>query len=145
MRAVIQRVSRATVSVDKKTVGKIDKGFVVLFAVHKDDDNTKLEKMANKIINLRIFEDSEGKMNKSLLDVDGSLLVVSQFTLYGNCKKGNRPSFIDSALPEKAEKLYEDFITFLRSKNIRTETGIFQKKMEIDLVNDGPTTLVIDI
>lgn len=145
MRTVIQKVTQASVSVDKRVVGKIGHGFVVLFAVHKDDTKDKLEKMANKIVNLRIFEDGNGKMNRSFMEVGGSLLLISQFTLYGNCKKGNRPSFIDSASPEKAKKMYDDFIDILKSKNIKTETGIFQAKMKIDLINDGPTTLIIDI
>ncbi|OGF25542.1 D-tyrosyl-tRNA(Tyr) deacylase [Candidatus Falkowbacteria bacterium RIFOXYB2_FULL_34_18] len=145
MRAVIQRVIQASVSVDGKAVGKIDHGFMVLFAVHNDDTEEKLEKMANKIINLRIFEDEEGKMNKSLLGAKGALLIVSQFTLYGNSKKGNRPSFIDSASPERAKKMYDSFINILKNKNIHVETGIFGVRMQIELINDGPTTLIIDI
>ncbi len=145
MRAVIQRVSSAQVKVSEKVIGKISKGLVVLFAVHVDDTEEKLTKMADKILKLRIFEDSEDKMNLSLEDVDGELLIVSQFTLYGDTKKGNRPSFIESARPEKAIPFYEKFVTIMRAKRLGVNTGEFGAKMELTLVNDGPATVIVDL
>lgn len=145
MRAVIQRVKRSSVKVEEKIVGQIDRGFLVLFAVHNDDTPDKIVKMANKIANLRVFEDQEGKFNLSLKEVDGSILAVSQFTLYGDCIKGNRPSFIEAARPEKAEPFYDKLVEELRSRGIKTETGRFQTHMEVEIVNDGPTTIIIDI
>ncbi len=145
MKTVIQRVKRSSVKVDGKIIGQINKGLLVLFAVHTDDTSEKIKKMADKIINLRIFEDKEGKMNLSLREVGGEILVVSQFTLYGNCVKGNRPSFIQSARPEKAIPIYEDFVKQLRESDIKVETGEFGGHMELELVNDGPTTIVYEI
>jgi len=145
MRVVIQRVSRASVSIDNEIVGKINKGFLALFAVHVDDDEKMIEKMADKISKLRIFEDSDEKMNLSLIDVEGEILVVSQFTLYGDTKKGNRPSFIESARPEKAIPYYEKFIRELKNKNLKVETGKFGADMQVELVNDGPVTIIIDL
>ena len=145
MRVVIQRVSGAQVSASDRVVGKINKGLVVLFAVHVDDTEEMLAKMADKILKLRIFEDSEAKMNLSLGDVKGEMLVVSQFTLYGDTKKGNRPSFIESARPEKAILFYEKFVAILRKKSLKIEIGEFGAKMELELVNDGPVTIIIDV
>ncbi|MDA3839769.1 MAG: D-aminoacyl-tRNA deacylase [Patescibacteria group bacterium] len=145
MRAVIQRVSSAQVSVDDSIIGKIDKGLLVFFAVHVDDTEKMIEKMADKILKLRIFEDSEEKMNLSLEDTEGEILVVSQFTLYGDTKKGNRPSFIESARPEKAIPFYEKFVTILKEKNIKVEAGKFGADMQVELINDGPVTIIIDI
>ncbi len=145
MRAVIQRVKKASVSIDKKIVGSINKGLLILFAVHEKDDEKMIKKMADKIINLRIFSDEEEKMNLSVKDVGGEILVVSQFTLYGNCKKGNRPSFIESAKLEKAIPIYEKFVKYIREQEIKTETGEFGAMMEVELINDGPTTILIDL
>lgn len=145
MRAVIQRVKSSSVKVEEEVVGQIGQGFLVLLAVHKDDTEEKIAKIAEKIANLRVFEDSEGKFNLSLKDVQGSILAVSQFTLYGNCEKGNRPSFIEAARPEKAEDYYNKFVQTLKEKGINTETGRFQTFMEVSIINDGPTTIIIDI
>lgn len=145
MRVIIQRVKNANVKVQGETVGEIGKGFLVLFAVHKDDTEDKIKKMADKILNLRIFSDDEGKMNLSLRDVEGEILVVSQFTLYGNTQKGNRPSFIDSARPEKAIPMYENFVSYFREQGVKTDTGRFGEEMAVSLVNDGPTTIIIDL
>ena len=145
MRAVIQRVKNASVKVDGEIVGKIGKGLLVLLAVHENDEEEMISKMADKIINLRIFNDSDDKMNLALKDVDGEILVVSQFTLYGNTKKGNRPSFIESAKPEKAIPFYKKFVNYIKEQEIKAETGKFGAMMEVDLVNDGPTTIIIDL
>jgi D-tyrosyl-tRNA(Tyr) deacylase len=145
MRVIIQRVKKADVKVQGEIVGAIDTGLLVFFAVHKDDTEDKIKKMADKILNLRIFSDEVGKMNLSLLDVGGEILVVSQFTLYGDTKKGKRPSFIESARPEKAIPMYENFVSYIKGKGIKIETGEFGKEMEVALVNDGPTTLLIDL
>lgn len=144
MRAVVQRVNRAQVSVEENIIGKIGKGLLILLAVHIDDTEDMIEKMADKIFKLRIFENSDQKMNLSLADIGGELLVVSQFTLYGDTKKGNRPSFIESARPEKAVPFYEKFVTILRGKRLKVETGEFGAKMLVELVNDGPVTIIID-
>lgn len=145
MRAVIQRVSEAEVKIDDKSVGKIKKGFLVLLGITHLDTSKDVEWLSNKIKGLRIFEDEEGKMNLSLEDINGEVLIVSQFTLYGNCLKGKRPSFIDAARPEVAIPLYENFIKNMKSFNIRkVETGEFGADMKVSLINDGPVTLVID-
>jgi len=144
MRAVIQRVSKASVDVNGKTVGSIDEGLVILLAVGHDDTEKTVDWMLNKTIGLRIFNDENGKMNLSLEDVGGSLLVISQFTLYGNCEKGKRPSFVDSAPPEKAESLYECFLDRCRQKGIKTESGIFGAMMMVHIDNDGPVTFVLE-
>lgn len=144
MRAVIQRVSRAEVRVDGSVTGKIEQGLVVLLAVETNDTETSLQWLLDKICVLRIFSNADGKFDLSLEDVKGSILLVSQFTLYGNCNKGRRPSFDRSAPPEHAEKLYEQGITYLREKGIHTETGIFGAMMDVDLINDGPVTLILD-
>lgn len=145
MRAVVQRVTNAQVSIEGSVVGKIDKGLLVLFAVHVDDREEMIGKMADKISKLRIFEDRDEKMNLSLEDIKGEVLVVSQFTLYGDTKKGNRPSFIESARPEKAIPFYEGFIEKLKEKNIKVQSGKFGADMQVELVNDGPVTVIIDL
>jgi len=144
MRAVVQRVSEARVSVDGQIVGEINKGLVVLLGISHDDSEKDIQYLADKIINLRIFEDENGKMNISLLDVGGELLIVSQFTLYGDCRKGKRPSFDKAAKPDAAEKLYEKFVEYCKGYGIKVETGIFQAMMIVDIHNDGPVTLLLD-
>ncbi|MEM9351878.1 MAG: D-aminoacyl-tRNA deacylase [Planctomycetota bacterium] len=144
MRALIQRVSRARVVVEGETTGEIGPGLLVLLGVAADDTDAERDWLAEKIINLRIFEDDAGKMNLSLADIGGSLLVVSQFTLYGDCRKGRRPSFVDAAPPEMAERVYEEFVAATRGRGVTTETGRFRTHMEVELVNDGPVTLWLD-
>ena len=144
MRAVIQRVTSASVTVAGELVSEIGEGLLIFLGIAHDDTTAELDYIANKVINLRIFEDSEGKMNRSLLDTGGAALVVSQFTLYGDCRKGRRPSFIDAARPEQAKALYEQFIDVLASRNIRTQGGTFQAMMDVQLVNDGPVTILLD-
>lgn len=144
MRAVVQRVSRAEVSVDRETIGSIGRGLVVLLGIRSADDPGAAVWLAEKIVNLRIFEDGQGKMNRSLADIGGDMLIVSQFTLYGDCRKGRRPGYSDAAPPEQARPLYELFIKQVNGFNIGTATGRFQAAMEVSLVNDGPVTLLID-
>lgn len=144
MRAVVQRVSEASVSVETEEVGRIDQGILVLLGVGQDDGPGDAIYMAEKVIHLRIFADEQGKMNRSLLDVGGGLLAVSQFTLWGDCRKGRRPSFIAAAEPSKAEELYEAFVRHARSLGVTVFTGRFQEMMEVSLVNDGPVTLLLD-
>lgn len=144
MRAVVQRVSRSSVTVDENMVGEIGKGLMVLLGVEHEDSNDDVNWIVDKIINLRIFEDEEGKMNKSLLDVGGDLLAVSQFTLMGDCRKGRRPSFSNAARPDMANSLYEDFVSLARDKGVNVETGQFQAHMMVDILNDGPVTLLVD-
>ena len=144
MRAVIQRVSRAKVSVGGETVGEIGRGILVLLGVSRDDTEKEAIYLLEKTLNLRIFEDAEEKMNLSLLDVRGELLVVSQFTLYGDARKGRRPSFIEAAAPEKANALYEFFASEARKQIEKVETGRFQAMMDVELVNDGPVTILLD-
>jgi len=144
MRCVIQRVSHASVLVNQVPIGCIKDGLLVLVAIHTNDTEKSITKMAEKIINLRIFEDQNEKMNKSVLDIKGEILLVSQFTLYGDCAKGNRPSFISAAAPDKAKRYYEELIKILESKNIKIQTGQFQSRMKIELVNEGPTTIIIE-
>lgn len=144
MRGVVQRVKRAHVSVDEKIIGQIDYGIVLLLGVEENDDEKDLEYMTDKVVNLRIFEDDEGKMNRSLLDVSGSILVVSQFTLHGDARKGRRPSFIAAARPEKAIPLYEKFIQNMRNQGIKTQTGEFGADMEVMILNNGPVTILLD-
>jgi len=145
MRSVVQRVSRAEVKIGGRAVGQIKKGLLVFLAVHKDDNEEKIAKLAEKIMALRIFSDKEGKMNLSLKEVGGEILVVSQFTLYGDTKKGNRPSFIESAPKEKAIPFYEKFIDYFKKEDIKTETGEFGAMMEVELTNDGPVTIIIEL
>lgn len=144
MRAVIQRVNSASVEVDGKVVGEINKGFLVLLGVGDDDTESDIDYLVEKTINLRIFQDEEEKMNLSLMDLGLELLVVSQFTLFGDCRKGRRPSFIEAARPEKANDYYNKFVNKCREKGLKVETGIFQADMKVSLVNDGPVTILID-
>jgi D-tyrosyl-tRNA(Tyr) deacylase len=144
MRAVLQRVSRAKVSVDGEEVGEIGKGILVLLGVSREDTEKDTIYVLEKTLNLRIFEDAEGKMNLSLLDTEGELLLVSQFTLYADVRKGRRPSFIEAALPGKANELYELFVREARKQIKKVETGRFQAMMNVELVNDGPVTIIID-
>lgn len=144
MRAVVQRVTRAQVTVDDEIVGKIERGLVVLLGVAHDDTKADADYLASKIVSLRIFDDSEGKMNVSLKDSDGGLLVVSQFTLYGDVRRGLRPSWSDAAPPEVAEPLYEYFVDSSRKLIARVATGGFRKTMQVELVNDGPVTILLD-
>lgn len=144
MRAVIQRVTRANVSIDEQVVGEIKKGLVVLLGIARDDAQEDVEYLINKIVSLRIFDDEEGKMNRSLKDVSGGLLVVSQFTLYGDVRRGLRPSWSDAAPPETAEPLYERFLTKAREMVELVQAGSFRKMMLVELVNDGPVTILLD-
>jgi len=144
MKIVLQRVQSASVAVDGKTVGRIGPGIMVLIGVHQTDLKQQAETLARKCAELRIFPDADGKMNRSLVDAGGEALVVSQFTLYGDCRKGRRPSFIEAAEPEKGNRLYEYFITCLRRHVPRVEAGVFGAHMQVSLVNDGPVTLVIE-
>ncbi len=144
MKFVIQRVTEADVSVEGKTIGAIQKGILVLIGISREDDYAAADKMIKKMIGLRIFEDAEGKTNLSLADVEGSLLLISQFTLYANCKKGNRPSFIEAGEPDAAEKMYEYIIGECRKRVPIVETGSFGADMKIRLVGDGPFTIVLD-
>jgi D-tyrosyl-tRNA(Tyr) deacylase len=144
MRGVVQRVKRASVSVDNKIIGEIENGILLLLGVENTDDEKDLEYMADKVPNLRIFEDENGKMNKSLTDVNGGLLVISQFTLLGDARKGRRPSFIQAAAPDKAVPMYESFIDKMKEKEIKTQCGEFGADMQVELVNDGPVTILLD-
>ncbi len=144
MRAVLQRVTEARVTVDGNITGEIAAGLLVLLGVSKLDTEADAEFLVQKIVHLRIFEDENGKMNRSVLDAGGALLVVSQFTLYGDCRKGRRPSFDDAAGAEQARALYEHFIALACRAGIRVETGIFQAHMAVSLVNDGPVTLIVE-
>jgi len=143
MRALLQRVTEARVTVDQTVSGEIGRGLLVLLGVSKLDTGSDAEFVAQKILNLRIFEDENGKMNRSILDTGGAILVVSQFTLYGDCRKGRRPSFDDAAPAEQARALYELFVATAR-RTVRVETGIFQAHMAVSLVNDGPVTLIVE-
>jgi len=144
MRVVLQRVKEARVDVAGATVGAISTGLLILIGVTATDTQQDADYLADKVINLRIFPDEEHRMNRSILEVGGSLLVVSQFTLYGDCRKGRRPSFDRAAPPEQARRLYEYFIERLTSRNIIVQTGVFQAEMQIHLVNDGPVTFILD-
>jgi D-aminoacyl-tRNA deacylase len=144
MRAVIQRVSRAKVSVGNEIVGEIGRGILVLLGVADEDSENDAVYLLEKTINLRIFEDAEDKMNRSLLDIEGDLLVVSQFTLYGDARKGRRPSFIKAAAPIEANRLYEFFVGEARKQISKVETGKFQAMMDVEIVNDGPVTILLD-
>jgi D-aminoacyl-tRNA deacylase len=144
MRAVVQRVSRASVTVEGRVTGEIGAGLMILLAVGREDTSAIAASMAEKVANLRIFEDDQGKMNRSLLDVKGSALVVSQFTLYGDARGQRRPSFISAAPPEKAKALYEEFNAALQALGVNVATGIFQSMMSVGLVNEGPVTILLD-
>lgn len=144
MRALIQRVSEASVTVDGAVVGAIGTGFLVLLGITHEDGEAEAAFLARKIAGLRIFEDDEGKLNRALADVGGAVLAVSQFTLYGDARKGRRPSFTNAARPEQAEPLYQRFCALLRAEGIPVEQGVFQAEMKVALVNDGPVTLWLD-
>ena len=144
MRAVIQRVSEASVTVDEEVVGRIGRGFVVLLGVADDDGQDDVIWLAGKIHGLRVFEDEQERMNRALADVDGAVLVVSQFTLLGDCRKGRRPSFLAAAPPDKADSLYQSFVAELRGHGLTVETGKFQAQMQVRLNNDGPVALLLD-
>lgn len=144
MRAVVQRVKEAKVEVDGEIVGSIAGGLLVFLGVGEEDEEKDLDYMVDKVLGLRIFQDENDKMNLSLLDVGGELLVVSQFTLYGDARKGKRPSFTASAHPEKGESYYEEFIQRAREKGVKVETGVFGAHMHVDLINDGPVTILLD-
>ena len=144
VRAVIQRVSRAEVSVAGEPIGRIGHGLCVFLGIGKDDGESNADHLAEKIKNLRIFEDENGKMNRSVEEVREEVLVVSQFTLYGDCRKGNRPSFSDAAPPDMAEKLYEYFVQRLRSAGLKVATGQFKARMDVTLTNDGPVTFIVE-
>ena len=144
MRAVVQRVKSASVKVEGELVSEIGAGVLIFLGIAHEDTQTEIEYIANKVANLRIFEDEDGKMNRSLLDIGGAALVVSQFTLYGDCRKGRRPSFIKAARPESANALYEQFIDVLEQQNIPTQGGTFQAMMDVGLINDGPVTILLD-
>lgn len=144
MRAVVQRVSRATVTVEDETTGTIGKGFMVLLGVHRDDTDKDVAWMADKLVNLRIFEDENGQMNHSILESGGEMLIVSQFTLLGDCRKGRRPSWNSAAPPDIANELYVKLVRAVEERGIRTATGRFQAMMDVTLVNSGPVTILMD-
>lgn len=144
MRIVLQRVSRAQVRVEGQTVGQIGAGLLVLLGVGNGDSTREADYLLEKLIHLRIFEDDQGKLNRSLLDIQGELMVISQFTLYADCRKGRRPSFTDAAPPETARALYEYFLGKAKTTGIRTASGVFQTLMDVELVNSGPVTILLD-
>jgi len=144
LRAVVQRVSRASVTVNGEITGQIEQGFLVLLGVEQDDTQDDVIYLAQKTVGLRVFEDVEGKMNLALSDVSGKMLVVSQFTLLGDCRKGRRPSFVNAARPEQADMLYQSFVAEVKGHGIEVGTGRFQEHMDVELVNDGPITLLLD-
>lgn len=144
MKVVVQRCKEASVDVSGKTVGSIAKGFVLLVGITHSDTETDAEYLAEKIVNLRVFEDEQGKMNHSLREISGDILSISQFTLYGDCRKGRRPNFMEAAKPDQAKKLYQYFNDCLRQKGVLVETGIFGEMMDVSLRNDGPVTLILD-
>ena len=144
MRAVVQRVSEARVTIDGEVVGEIGRGLMVLLGVTHHDTPEQAEWLADKVVGLRVFEDDEGKMNRDVTEVEGGILIVSQFTLYGDCRKGRRPSFIEAAPPAIAVPLYAAFVDAVRARGVPTSTGRFQAMMDVHLVNDGPVTLIVD-
>lgn len=144
MRIVIQRAEKAKVSVDGEVVGQIGKGFMVLVGVGPEDTKQNADFLVNKMCNLRVFEDEQGKMNLSIKDVGGQVLAISQFTLYADCKKGNRPSFTGAAKPEQANELYEYFMEEIKKQGIKVEHGIFGAHMKVDFINDGPVTILLE-
>ena len=144
MKLVVQRVKEAKVEVDEKVVGKINKGFLVLIGVTHEDEKEQADYLVKKLCNLRVFEDENGKMNLGLKDIEGELLIISQFTLYADCSNGNRPSFISAAKPDKANELYEYFCKECEKNNIKVEKGIFGADMKVSLINDGPVTIIIE-
>ena len=144
MRAVIQRVKKSSVTVNDKITGKISSGLLVLLGVSREDEIKDADYLADKITNLRVFEDENAKMNRSLLETGGEMLVVSQFTLLGNCRKGRRPSFTKAAGPDKAKQLYEYFVSQVKLKGVKVKTGKFRAVMDVSLINDGPVTLIVE-
>lgn len=144
MRVVLQRAKRGSVTVAENIVGKINKGFVLLVGVTHEDNLEDARYLADKIVHLRVFEDEDGKMNLSLKDVKGEILSVSQFTLYGDCRKGRRPNFMDAARPDQAQMLFDQFNHFLREHDVHVETGTFGAMMDVELINDGPVTLILE-
>ncbi len=144
MKIVLQRVTHASVTVDGNVTGKINNGYLLLFGVGKNDTKEDCNRLADKIVNLRIFSDENGKINLSLKDVNGSILVVPQFTLYADCRKGNRPNFIQAGSPDYANELFEYFTQYLRNKGQHIETGIFGADMKVELLNDGPFTVILE-
>ena len=144
MRVVLQRVSHASVTVEEKVIGKIQRGFLLLVGVTHDDTMEDMEYLVRKIVQMRIFEDEDEKMNLSIQDIQGEILVVSQFTLYGDIRKGRRPSFVNSAKPDKANELYEEYVKYLQKENIPVSTGQFGADMKVELINDGPVTILVD-
>lgn len=144
MRLVVQRVASAKVEVENKTIGEIDKGFLVLLGIGQEDTEKEVDFLVEKLCNLRVFEDENDKMNLSIKDIDGELLIVSQFTLYANCQKGNRPSFVNAATPEKAAKLYEYFKSKCKDQIKKVESGEFGAHMKVSLLNDGPVTIILE-
>lgn len=144
MRVILQRVKNASVKVEGKIVGEIQQGYLLLVGITNDDDKAVISKIAKKCVDLRIFEDEEGKMNKGIQDVDGKILSISQFTLYADCRRGRRPGFTDAARPEIAKPLYEAFNVEIESYGIHVETGIFGADMKVELLNDGPVTIILD-
>ena len=144
MKAVIQRVNESSVSIDNKEVAKIGKGFLILLGISKDDNYEKADYLIKKIYNLRVFSDENDKMNLSIQDINGEILIVSQFTLYADCKKGNRPSFINAAPPENAIKIYKYFIDKCKKNNLNVQTGEFGANMKVQLINDGPVTIILE-
>lgn len=145
MKVLIQRVKCASVTIDNKLYSKIDKGILALVGIEKSDTIEQVQKMAKKLSGLRIFPDENDKMNRSILDIHGEMLIVSQFTLCGDCKKGTRPSFDKSAAPDIANKLYEDFVKEIQNYGIKTETGVFGAMMDVELINDGPVTFMLEM
>jgi len=144
MRAIVQRVSEAHVTVDGAITGQIESGFLVLLGVTHEDTDADMDYLVKKLVGLRVFEDDDGKMNRDIIEANGAMLIVSQFTLYGDCRKGRRPSFINAARPELAEPMYERLCDEIRGRGIRVETGRFQQHMDVALINDGPVTLMLD-
>jgi len=144
VKAVVQRVTQSNVTVDGEIVSSIRNGLLILLGVSRDDQETDADYLSDKIVNLRIFEDTAGKMNLSLLETGGEALVVSQFTLLGDCRKGRRPSFIDAAPPDKANQLYEYFTQKLKEKGVSVQTGVFRAMMDVSLVNNGPVTMILE-
>lgn len=144
MKSVIQRVKNASVTIDNELISSIEKGLLILFCVEKDDSEEKLEWMAKKILALRLFEDKNEKMNRSVTDENGELLVVSQFTLAGNCKKGTRPSFDNAESPQRAKEMYQKFVDLLQQSGLNVKTGVFAAMMDVSLCNDGPVTIILE-
>ena len=144
MRAVVQRVVKGSVSVDEDVIGQIGKGYVVLLGVAEEDTEIDASYLADKIVNLRVFPDEEGKMNLSIREVGGSVLVISQFTLLGDCRNGRRPSFIQAARPEQADLLYNNFVKYIEKFGVEVATGRFQTEMQVEIINDGPVTILLD-